>query len=112
MRRSGQNDRPGAVVRRDRQMPGFGHRGDLLGLGEPPHQAMSSITTPATPVSRRSRKRSAAERLGGADRRARSLGVALQRAEAVHLDRVFVPEGSKGASARAIVIAGSNCHIE
>ena len=34
MGRSGQYDRTGAVVRRNRKMPGFGHGGDLLGFGD------------------------------------------------------------------------------
>src|SRR5277367_1381277 len=33
MGRSGEDHRTCAVVRGDRQMPGFGHRGDFLGLG-------------------------------------------------------------------------------
>src|SRR5271168_4480140 len=96
MGRSSENHRTCAVVRRDRQMPCFGHRGDFLGFGNAsapgdiqhhyPRDARLQQVPEREPASQRFR------RANGRDRRLR---VAFQRAEAVHLDRVFVPESIK-----------------
>ncbi len=93
VRRGGQHHRPGAVVRGDRQVPGLHHGGDLLGLRDPaaPREVEhddprgARLQEVAEAPSRR-------QRLRRADRHGRGLGVARERAEAVHLDRVLVPE--------------------
>ena len=59
----------------------------------PPHQERSSmIDAGGAGLQKIAERPAGRQRLGGADRRGRSVGVALEAREAVHLDRVLVPE--------------------
>ena len=81
-------------MRRDRQLPGIGERGDAARLAhtaaprEVEHDdagdaGLEQVLEAPTP----------GEDLRGADRRLRVGRVLLQQREAVHADRVLVPEG-------------------
>ena len=97
MRRGGEHHRPGAVVRRDRQVPGLGHRSDLARLGEAAAPGdVEHDDAGGAGLEEIAEGPARAERLRGADRRRRGLGIAPEVAEAVHPDRVLVPEGLVG----------------
>ena len=84
----------GAVVRGHGQLPGVGHGGDFAGFGQAaaPAQVEHGHTGHAS-LQVVLKAPFVAQRLAGADQRVAVFGVLLQQVEAVHTDRVFVPEG-------------------
>ena len=97
VRRGGEHDRAGAVVRRDRQVPGLRHRGDLARLREAAAPGdVEHDDAGRAGLQQVAEGPAAAQRLRGRDRRRARRLVALEVGQAVHADRVFVPEGGVG----------------
>src|SRR5690606_6554323 len=93
MRRSTQNNRSGAIMWRDREMPGFGHSRDL--------SCFRKATTPAQVkhddaghacFQKITKCPSASQSFGATDRCNAGFFITFENTETVHLDRVFVPE--------------------
>jgi hypothetical protein len=90
-------------MRRDRQVPSLGHRGDLARLGQAaaPGQ-VEHHDAGGVRFEQIAEGPAGGQRFGRAER-SRALGcIALQARQRIHLDRIFVPEGIKGVSALAI----------